>query len=182
MLNTLVDFAVFYVMDRWVIGEGPTFVLLGTRVAAGLYISNAIAYAAANIHSFIWNKFWTFQKRDRVTRGEAARYLATSAGYLLISSLGLDRAGPMGQPAGQAAHSLRHHLLQLSDEQILGIQKLKLPDRRSNALRPSKALPPWTPAELFCLFSPRRASVSCGEYCAYYLLPDRHIHNRKKEF
>ena len=89
VLNTLVDFAVFYVMDRWIIGEGPAFVLLGTRVAAGLYISNAVAYAAANIHSFIWNKFWTFQKRDRVTRGEAARYLATSAGYLLISSLGL---------------------------------------------------------------------------------------------
>lgn len=89
VLNTLVDFVVFYVMDRWIVGEGPALLLLGTTVAAGLYISNAIAYAAANIHSFIWNKLWTFQKRDRVTRGEAARYLATSAGYLLISSLGL---------------------------------------------------------------------------------------------
>ncbi len=89
VLNTLVDFGVFYVMDRWVIGEGPTLVLLGTTVAAGLYISNAIAYVTANIHSFIWNKFWTFQKRNRITRGEAARYLITSAGYLLISSLGL---------------------------------------------------------------------------------------------
>lgn len=89
VLNTLVDFVVFYVMDRWVVGEGPTLVLLGTAVAAGLYISNAIAYVVANVHSFIWNKLWTFQKRDRVTRGEAARYLATSAGYLLISSLSL---------------------------------------------------------------------------------------------
>lgn len=89
VLNTLVDFVVFYVMDRWVVGEGPTLVLLETTVATGLYISNAIAYAVANIHSFIWNKFWTFQKRDRVTRGEAARYLTTSAGYLLISSLSL---------------------------------------------------------------------------------------------
>lgn len=89
VLNTLVDFGVFYVMDRWVIGQGPTLVLLGTTVSAGLYISNAVAYVAANVHSFIWNKLWTFQKRDRVTRGEAARYLATSAGYLLISSLGL---------------------------------------------------------------------------------------------
>lgn len=89
VLNTLVDFVVFYIMDRWVVGEGPTLVLLGTTVAAGLYISNAIAYVVANVHSFIWNKLWTFQKRDRVTRGEAARYLATSAGYLLISSLSL---------------------------------------------------------------------------------------------
>ena len=89
VLNTLVDFVVFYIMDRWVVGEGPTLVLLGTTVAAGLYISNAVAYVVANIHSFIWNKLWTFQKRDRVTRGEAARYLTTSAGYLLISSLSL---------------------------------------------------------------------------------------------
>lgn len=89
VLNTLVDFVVFYVMDRWVIGEGPSLVLLGTTVAVGLYISNAIAYVVANIHSFIWNKFWTFQKRNRITRGEAARYLVTSVGYLLISSLSL---------------------------------------------------------------------------------------------
>ncbi len=89
VLNTLVDFVVFYVMDRWVIGEGPTLVLLGTAVAAGLYISNAVAYVVASIHSFVWNKFWTFQKKDRVTRGEAGRYLLTSAGYLLISSLSL---------------------------------------------------------------------------------------------
>ena len=44
VLNTLVDFAVFIVMDRWVIGEGPVLVLLGTAVSTGLYLSNAIAY------------------------------------------------------------------------------------------------------------------------------------------
>lgn len=89
VLNTLVDFAVFYVMDRWVIGEGPTLMLLGTAVVAGPYISNAIAYVVANIHSFVWNKLWTFEKRDRVTKGEALRYLVTSAGYLIISSVSL---------------------------------------------------------------------------------------------
>ncbi|MEY8403014.1 GtrA family protein [Oscillospiraceae bacterium 44-34] len=89
VLNTLVDFAVFFVMDRWVIGEGPVLVLLGTAVATGLYLSNAIAYVIANIHSFLWNKFWTFQKRDKITKGEAARYLVTSAGYLIISTVSL---------------------------------------------------------------------------------------------
>lgn len=89
VLNTLVDFAVFYIMDRWIIREGPALMLLGTAVVAGPYISNAVAYVVANIHSFFWNKFWTFQKRGRVTRGEALRYLLTSAGYLLISSLSL---------------------------------------------------------------------------------------------
>lgn len=89
VLNTLVDFGVFFVLDRWVVRDGPTLALLGAAVVTGPYISNAIAYVVANIHSFVWNKLWTFEKRDRVTRGEAARYLATSAGYVLISSVSL---------------------------------------------------------------------------------------------
>ena len=89
VLNTLVDFVVFYVMDRWVIREGPTLVLLGTAIAAGPYLSNAVAYVVANVHSFFWNKLWTFQRRGKVTGREAGRYLLTSAGYLLISSLSL---------------------------------------------------------------------------------------------
>lgn len=89
VLNTLVDFCVFYVMDRWVIREGPTLVLLGAALVTGPYLSNAIAYVVANVHSFVWNKLWTFEKRDRVTKGEALRYLATSAGYVLISTVSL---------------------------------------------------------------------------------------------
>ena len=89
VLNTLVDFVVFYAMDRWIIREGPTLVLLGMTVAAGPYLSNAIAYVVANVHSFVWNKLWTFEKQDRVTKGEAGRYLATSAGYVLISTVSL---------------------------------------------------------------------------------------------
>ena len=89
VLNTLVDFCVFFVMDRWVIGAGPTLALLGMTVVAGPYISNAVAYVVANINSFVWNKLWTFERRDRVTRGEAARYLLTSAGYVLISTVSL---------------------------------------------------------------------------------------------
>jgi len=89
VLNTLVDFLVFYVMDRWVIRDGPTVVLLGAAVVTGPYLSNAVSYVAANLHSFVWNKLWTFEKRGKVTRREAGRYLATSAGYLLLSSVSL---------------------------------------------------------------------------------------------
>lgn len=89
VLNTVVDFAVFYVMDRWLIREGPTLLLMGTALAAGPYLSNFIAYVVANIHSFVWNKFWTFEKRNPITGGEAGRYLMTSAGYLLISTVSL---------------------------------------------------------------------------------------------
>ena len=85
VLNTLVDFVVFYLLNRFVIKDGPTLVLLGATIVAGPYISNAISYVVANIHSFIWNKFWTFQKRNRVTKKEAGRYVVTSVGYYLLS-------------------------------------------------------------------------------------------------
>ena len=89
VLNTLVDFTVFYVLDRWVIRDGPACVLWGVTILTGPYLSNAAAYAVANIHSFFWNKLWTFRSRGRVTGPEVRRHLLTSAGYLLLSSLTL---------------------------------------------------------------------------------------------
>lgn len=89
VLNTLVDFVVFYLLNRFVIKSGPTVVLLGVTIVAGPYISNAISYVVANIHSFIWNKFWTFQKKEPLTRREVGRYVVTSCGFLIISSIGL---------------------------------------------------------------------------------------------
>ena len=89
VLNTLVDFVVFYLLDKFVIQDGPTVVLLGVTIVAGPYISNAISYVVANIHSFIWNKFWTFQKKEPLTRREVGRYVVTSCGFLIISSIGL---------------------------------------------------------------------------------------------
>ena len=89
VLNTLVDFVVFYLLDKFVIQDGPTVVLLGMTIVAGPYISNAISYVVANIHSFIWNKFWTFQKKEPLTRREVGRYIVTSCGFLIISSIGL---------------------------------------------------------------------------------------------
>lgn len=88
ILNTIVDFVVFYFMNR-LIGDGPTLVLLGATIIAGPYISNAISYVVSNINSFLWNKFWTFQKKRPVNGGEVGRYIVTSCGFLIISSLGL---------------------------------------------------------------------------------------------
>ena len=88
VLNTLVDFVVFFFMNK-LIGDGPAVALFGVALVLGPYISNTVSYIVANIHSFIWNKFWTFEKKDRLTRREVGRYLVTSVGYLAVSSAGL---------------------------------------------------------------------------------------------
>ena len=85
VLNTLVDFGVFWLMTR-LIGDGPTVVLLGTAIVTGPYLANLVSYVVANIHSFLWNKFWTFERKDRITKREAVRYLVTSLGYVAIST------------------------------------------------------------------------------------------------
>lgn len=87
VLNTLVDFVVFYVLDKYLIGGGPTVVLLGMTLVMGPYISNFISYVIANIHSFVWNKLWTFKKKDKITRQEALRYILTSIGYVAVSTV-----------------------------------------------------------------------------------------------
>lgn len=89
ILNTIVDFTVFYIMDCCVIREGPVLTLLGVSIITGPYLSNAVSYLAANAHSFFWNRLWTFQKKGQISGGEVLRYIVTSAGYLLISSASL---------------------------------------------------------------------------------------------
>ena len=86
VLNTLVDLGVFWLMDR-IIGDGPRVVLLGTAVLAGPYISNLISYLAGNINSFLWNRFWTFEKKGSISGRELGRYLVTSLGYVVLSTL-----------------------------------------------------------------------------------------------
>ena len=88
ILNTLVDFVVFYFMNK-LIGDGPIVAVLGMTVSIGVLAANTISYIVSNIHSFLWNKFWTFKKKERVTGREVGRYLITSCGFLLISSVGL---------------------------------------------------------------------------------------------
>lgn len=88
VLNTLVDFVVFYFMNR-LIGDGPIWVVLGLSISVGVLAANTISYIVSNIHSFLWNKFWTFKKKEKITRREVGRYLVTSCGFLIISSIGL---------------------------------------------------------------------------------------------
>ena len=73
VLNTLVDLGSYYVLNK-IIGSGP-------------YLSQVLSFLIAALNSFLFNKFWTFEKRNPVTRREAMRYLVTNAGYLTCSLL-----------------------------------------------------------------------------------------------
>jgi putative flippase GtrA len=56
--NTLVDWAVFYLLTNFIFGSG-----------SGELVSKAIAFAVAVINSFIWNSAWTFKKEFRDSIG-----------------------------------------------------------------------------------------------------------------
>lgn len=73
VLNTLVDLGSYYVINK-MIGVGP-------------YLSQVLSFIIAALNSFLFNKFWTFEKRNPVTRREAGRYLVTNIGYLTCSLL-----------------------------------------------------------------------------------------------
>lgn len=85
VLNTLVDAAVFFVAYRLVCsgaGLAPNGISNPTWVTA---VAQAIAFVTASLNSFVWNKRWTFEKRGKVSRQEAVRFLVTNIGYYLVS-------------------------------------------------------------------------------------------------
>ncbi len=49
--NNVVAFSVFYLLSR---------------VGYSYFIAFTLCYAAGILNSYIWNKFWTFQSKDRI--------------------------------------------------------------------------------------------------------------------
>ncbi|MEG2098093.1 MAG: GtrA family protein, partial [Pseudoflavonifractor sp.] len=71
VINTLLDLGVFYLMNK-IFHLDP-------------YLSQVLSFLVGALNSFLWNKFWTFEKRDRITGREVIRYAVTNGGYLLVS-------------------------------------------------------------------------------------------------
>jgi putative flippase GtrA len=59
LLNTAVDFGTLNLL----------VLLAGIYSGAGLVPFNVVAFAAASLNSFTWNKLWTFGRRDRAPLG-----------------------------------------------------------------------------------------------------------------
>lgn len=87
---------VFFQMAKNIlVGIGNTFIDLGilnllmatTGIAFGWPITlfKAISFAAAVIHSYFWNKYWTFKKHEtQVSAKEFSSFIGVALGGLLI--------------------------------------------------------------------------------------------------
>lgn len=77
ILNTLIDFATLNIL-----------VAMG-GVASGfpLVLCNAMAFFAANLNGYFFNKKWTFAEKDGTSLKQYLYYLLLAAGGLVINSL-----------------------------------------------------------------------------------------------
>ena len=73
LANTAVDFGVL------------NFLIFLTGITLGIYyaIFKGISFIAASIHSYLWNKFWTFQKKEA---GQAGKEIVQ---FFVVSLIGL---------------------------------------------------------------------------------------------
>ena len=76
-LNTLVDILVFNVL----------LLCWPTTSAMVLLIYNAVAYGIGASNSFVWNKYWTFQRRQAVSHSELGRFSVTTLCGMLVNSM-----------------------------------------------------------------------------------------------
>jgi len=77
--NTAVDFAVFFLL---------------TAAGAKAAVAQAVAYGAGVINSYIWNRRWTFQMRQKANIGELFRFLVVNGLSLGVSLVVLLVAEP----------------------------------------------------------------------------------------
>jgi putative flippase GtrA len=73
--NTLVDFAVYLLLTRFIPFFGQGY---------HIYLANTVSFAAAATWSYYANRNWTFKQAHKATAGEATKfYLSTITAFLL---------------------------------------------------------------------------------------------------
>lgn len=82
VLNTIVGYGVFY---------------LCLRLGMGHLASLALSYAVGVVHSFCWNRFWTF-KAQGAFRRQVPRFFAVTAGTFALNAGMLQGLVHLGVP------------------------------------------------------------------------------------
>jgi putative flippase GtrA len=90
-LNTFIDLGVLNI-----------FIMI-SGIAAGLFYSTfkAFSFLIATINSYFWNKYWTFEKREKPTSREFFKFLITTFfGFLINVGVASFVVNVMGPQAG----------------------------------------------------------------------------------
>lgn len=76
ILNTLIDFGVL------------NFLSYLTKIYQGgwLLVFNFFAFFTANINSYFWNKYWTFESTEKAKTQEFMKFFGVSVGGFLLNS------------------------------------------------------------------------------------------------
>jgi putative flippase GtrA len=72
MGNTLIDFTVFFLL---------------VSIGIPYLVAQILAYLAGMTNSYIWNRLWTFQMKQRVNLQEMARFVLINLASLTIAFL-----------------------------------------------------------------------------------------------
>jgi putative flippase GtrA len=88
VLNTLLDFSILNLLSYL------------TKIYQGSWLAlfNFFAFFIANINSYFWNKYWTFESQEKSKTQEFAKFFGVSViGYLLntLILLGITAINPM---------------------------------------------------------------------------------------
>lgn len=92
-LNTFIDLGILNI-----------FMLISGIAAGSLYsVFKAISFSIATINSYLWNKYWTFEKREKPTSKEFLKFLiVTFIGFIInvgVASFVVNNIGPkFGMP------------------------------------------------------------------------------------
>jgi len=73
-LNTVIDFGVLNL----------EIFLSGVYVGAAYSLFKAVSFLCSTTNSFFWNKYWTFNARNKATAGETAKfYIIAAVGWVI---------------------------------------------------------------------------------------------------
>lgn len=86
VLNTALSYAVFYV---------------GVHRGIGHLLALAVSYAVGVVHSFLWNRYWTF-KAEGAFRRQVPKFLAVTLVTFALNAVMLQALVHAGLPAAMA--------------------------------------------------------------------------------